>query len=290
MGAAVPQAALRHARRQAVAEKNPWRQGRDAAVLMEGRTMAARDTYYKALIIGPTAGYIPPAYTDGAVRLVANESMAIETKEVVHAARSPLAQGDIGEGMGREGHRVATLTAPLLAASHPGRVAVCVASLSDRVFSRLREYLVTAADAVDSVGDGCAGESRAAAKAGSGAGTGKATSQGHVKAVLTETLRASHHDYLIALRRVAAVPAVADPAAVAATMDAVAVAEVWDPAHRGPLLVRFQNVQVGSKAGALAAAPPSLDPAEVLARHAALPQMQPAERRLAIDSKLGGCG
>ncbi|KAK1870192.1 hypothetical protein I4F81_012654 [Pyropia yezoensis] len=81
VAAAVPQTALRNARRQAVAEKNPWGLGRDGALRMVTRALAAGDTYFKTPIVGPTTGYIFPAYTDGAVRLVANGAVAIETDE-----------------------------------------------------------------------------------------------------------------------------------------------------------------------------------------------------------------
>ncbi|KAK1862814.1 hypothetical protein I4F81_005381 [Pyropia yezoensis] len=81
VAAAVPQTALRNARRQAVSEKNPWGLGRDGALRMVTRALAAGDTYFKTPIVGPTTGYIFPAYTDGAVRLVANGAVAIETDE-----------------------------------------------------------------------------------------------------------------------------------------------------------------------------------------------------------------
>lgn len=81
VAAAVPQTALRNARRQAVAEKNPWGLGRDGALRMVTRALAAGDTYFKTPIVGPTTGYIFPAYTDGAVRLVASGAVAIETDE-----------------------------------------------------------------------------------------------------------------------------------------------------------------------------------------------------------------
>lgn len=81
VAAAVPQTALRNARRQAVAEKNPWGLGRDGALRMVTRALAAGDTYFKTPIVGPTTGFMFPAYTDGAVRLVANGAVAIETDE-----------------------------------------------------------------------------------------------------------------------------------------------------------------------------------------------------------------
>lgn len=81
VAAAVPQTALRNERLQAVSEKNPWGLGRDEALRMVTRALAAGDTYFKTPIVGPTTGSIFPAYTEGAVRLVANGVVAIETDE-----------------------------------------------------------------------------------------------------------------------------------------------------------------------------------------------------------------
>lgn len=209
--------------------------------------------------------------------------------KAVHAAGSPLAEGEVGEGGGGEGSREAALTALIRAVADPGREAVWLASLSDGVLGRLRKDLVAAADAVDSVGGVCGGESSAAAGAGAGAGTGGGTPQGHVKAVLTATVRASHLDYTTSFRRLAAVPAAADAAAAAVTLDTVAVAAAWDPAADALYQSAFGTYDLGL-AAAVAAAAPSMDSTEVRAWHAALWRMQPAVRRLAIDAKLGRCG
>jgi len=43
VAAAVPQECLRYARHQAILEKNPWGQGRDAAMRMVSRALSAGD-------------------------------------------------------------------------------------------------------------------------------------------------------------------------------------------------------------------------------------------------------
>jgi len=81
VAAAVPQECLRYARRHAILEKNPSGQGRDAAMRMVSRALAAGDEYFVAPMVSPEPGYIFPAFTDDAVRLVAIGALAIETDE-----------------------------------------------------------------------------------------------------------------------------------------------------------------------------------------------------------------
>jgi len=88
VAAAVPQECLRYARRQAILEKNPWGQGRDAAMRMVSRALAAGDEYFRAPIVGPDTGYVFRAFTDDAVRLVANGALAIETDEYYKSMES----------------------------------------------------------------------------------------------------------------------------------------------------------------------------------------------------------
>ena len=88
VAAAVPQECLRYARRQAVLEKNPWGQGRDAAMRMVTRALAAGDDYFRSPIVSPETGYIFPAFTDDAVRLVANGALALETDEYYKSVES----------------------------------------------------------------------------------------------------------------------------------------------------------------------------------------------------------
>jgi len=81
VAAAVRQECLRYSRRQAILEKNPWGKGRDAAMRMVPRALAAGDEYFRDPIVGPDTGYIFPAFTDDAVRLVVNGALEIETEE-----------------------------------------------------------------------------------------------------------------------------------------------------------------------------------------------------------------
>jgi len=86
--AAVPQAALRYARRQAAAERNPWGQGRDAALRMVTRAVTARDPYFRAPVVSAEMGYIFPAFLERNVRRVANGVLALETDEYYKAIES----------------------------------------------------------------------------------------------------------------------------------------------------------------------------------------------------------
>lgn len=86
--AAVPQTALRYARRQAAAERNPWGQGRDAALRMVARAVVAGDAYFRAPFVSDATAYIFPAFFESNVRLVANGVLAIETDEYYKAVES----------------------------------------------------------------------------------------------------------------------------------------------------------------------------------------------------------
>jgi len=78
---AVRQDFLRYARRQEVLEKNPWEQGRDAAMRMVTQALAAGDDYFCTPIVSPGTGYIVPAFTDDSVRLLVNGALALEKDE-----------------------------------------------------------------------------------------------------------------------------------------------------------------------------------------------------------------
>jgi len=88
VAAAVPQECLRYARRQAVLERNPWGQGRDAAMRMVTRALAEGDDFFRTPIVSPETGYIFAAFTDDAVRLVANGALALETDEYYKSVES----------------------------------------------------------------------------------------------------------------------------------------------------------------------------------------------------------
>ncbi|KAK1864685.1 hypothetical protein I4F81_007229 [Pyropia yezoensis] len=86
--AAVPQTALRYARRQTAAERNPWGQGRDAALRMVARAVVAGDPYFRAPVVSDATAYIFPAFFESNVRRVANGVVAIETDEYYKAVES----------------------------------------------------------------------------------------------------------------------------------------------------------------------------------------------------------
>ncbi|KAK1857516.1 hypothetical protein I4F81_000133 [Pyropia yezoensis] len=86
--AAVPQTALRYARRQAAAERNPWGQGRDAALRMVARAVVAGDAYFRAPFVSDATAYIFPAFFESNVRQMANGVLAIETDEYYKAVES----------------------------------------------------------------------------------------------------------------------------------------------------------------------------------------------------------
>lgn len=88
VSAAVPQTALRYARRQAAAARNPWGQGRDAALRMVARAVVAGDPYFRAPVVSDATGYIFPAFFESNVRRVANGVLAIETDEYYKAVES----------------------------------------------------------------------------------------------------------------------------------------------------------------------------------------------------------
>jgi len=85
---AVQQTALRYARRQAAAERNPWGQGRDAALRMVARAVTARDPYFRASVVSAEMGYIFPAFFESNVRRVVNGVLALETDEYYNAIES----------------------------------------------------------------------------------------------------------------------------------------------------------------------------------------------------------
>jgi len=88
VAAAVPQTALRNARRQATAERNPWGQGRDAALQSVARAVTARDPYLRAPVVSAEMGYIFPVFFESNVRRVANGVLALETDEYYKAIES----------------------------------------------------------------------------------------------------------------------------------------------------------------------------------------------------------
>jgi len=85
---AVRQECLRYARRLEILEKNPWGQGRYAAMRMLTQALAAGDYYFCTLIVSPETGYIFPAFTDDSVRLFVNGSLALETDEYYKSVES----------------------------------------------------------------------------------------------------------------------------------------------------------------------------------------------------------
>jgi len=81
VAAAVPQTALRYARRQAAVERNPWGQGGDAALRMVARAVTARDPDFRAPFVSAKMGYIFTAFFKSNVRRLANGVLALETDE-----------------------------------------------------------------------------------------------------------------------------------------------------------------------------------------------------------------
>lgn len=80
--------ALRYARRQTAAERNPWGQGRDAALRMVARAVVAGDPYFRAPVVSDATAYIFPAFVESNVRRVANGVVAIETDAYCKAVES----------------------------------------------------------------------------------------------------------------------------------------------------------------------------------------------------------
>lgn len=80
VASAVPRPALQAARRHAASERHPWGQGRDAALRMVTRCLAAGGRrYYRAPMVSPDTGYIFPCWTDSVMQAVASRAVAIET-------------------------------------------------------------------------------------------------------------------------------------------------------------------------------------------------------------------
>ncbi|KAK1861849.1 hypothetical protein I4F81_004429 [Pyropia yezoensis] len=88
VAASVPQTALRCARRQTAAERNPWGQGRDAALRMVARAVVAGDPYFRAPIVSDAIACVFPAVLETNFRRVANGELALETDEYYKAVES----------------------------------------------------------------------------------------------------------------------------------------------------------------------------------------------------------